>query len=181
MYRIFISHVSAELGEAKARKDWLVQQDPPPANDIFLDADMVRTGPLWIDELKQAMKNCDAVVCATSNSWAGRPECIAEFRTAEYLNNRIFCARLETSPADEKTKAWQRIDLFGNGEPTKIPLDDDGPHAFSADGLQNPSGTGGWLPQSEFEQEHGHERRFLGRSSRAYPAPGCWCRLWGLT
>jgi hypothetical protein len=38
---MFISHASAEFGEAKAPKDWLVQQDPPPANDILLDADMV--------------------------------------------------------------------------------------------------------------------------------------------
>ena len=52
MYRIFINHASAEFGEAKARKDGLVQQDPLPANDILLDADMVRPGPHWTDEPK---------------------------------------------------------------------------------------------------------------------------------
>ena len=50
MYRIFISHLSAEPGEAKALKDWLVQQDPPPPNDILVGADMVRPGPQWIDD-----------------------------------------------------------------------------------------------------------------------------------
>ena len=110
MYRIFISHASAEFGAAKARKDWLVQQDPPTANDILLDADMVRLGPHWIDELNQGMKTSDAVVCATSNSWVGCPECIAGFRMAEYLNKRVLCARAESSSADEMGKAWQRAD-----------------------------------------------------------------------
>ena len=142
MYRIFISHASAEFGEAKARKDWLVQQDPPPANDILLDADMVRPGPHWTDELNQAMKNSDAAVCATSNSWVGGPECIADFRTAEYLSNRVLCARPESSPADETGKAWQRADLFGNAEPAETSLDGDG-------SLQDPSGTSGRLPQSK--------------------------------
>jgi hypothetical protein len=126
MYRIFISHASAEFGEAKARKDWLVQQDPVRANDILLDADMVLPGPHWTDELNQAMKNSDAVVCATSNSWVGGPECIADFRTAGYLNNRVLCARPESSPADERGKAWRRADLFGNAEPAETSLDDDG-------------------------------------------------------
>jgi hypothetical protein len=104
MYRIFISHASAEFGEAKARKDWLVQQDPPSANDILLDADMVRPGPHWTDELNQAMKNSDAVVCATSNSWVGGPERIAGFRTAEYLNNRGSCAL----PSPRPQMRWTR-------------------------------------------------------------------------
>ncbi|HKP40677.1 TIR domain-containing protein [Mycobacterium sp.] len=137
MYRIFISHASIELREAKALKDWLVQQDPPLANEIFLDAEKLRPGLTWRSQLGQAMKNCEAVVCMTSKAWAERPECIAEFSTAEYLNKRIFCVRLEPSVADEKTRAWQRVDLFGKGEQTKVPLDDGGPPiAFPTEGLQ---------------------------------------------
>ena len=136
MYRIFISHSSAELREATALKDWLIQQDPPLANEIFLDADMMRPGLQWKDQLKQAMKNCEAVVCLTSKSWASRPECIAEFRTAEYLNKRIFCARLEPSDADEVTSAGQRVYLWGEPQ-TEVPLDDqEPPIAFSSKGLQ---------------------------------------------
>jgi hypothetical protein len=142
MYRVVVSHANAEVGEAKARKDWLGQQDPLPANDILLDADMDRPGRHWTDELNQAMKNTDAVVCATSNGWVGGPECIADFRTAEYLNNRVLCARPQSSPADEMGTAWQRADLFGNSEPAGTSLDDDG-------SLQNPSGTSGRLPQSK--------------------------------
>jgi hypothetical protein len=136
MYRIFISHSSAELREARALKDWLVQQDPPLANEIFLNADMMRPGLQWKDQLKQAMKNCEAVICLTSKSWAARPECLAEFRTAEYLNKHIFSARLEPSDADEATIAWQRVDLWGEPQ-TEIPLDDhERPIAFSTVGLQ---------------------------------------------
>ena len=97
MYRIFISHSSVDLRAAKALKSWLVEQDPPLANEIFLDADTMRPGLLWKGQLKQAIKNCEAVVCLTSKSWAERSECEAEFRTAENLDKRIFCARLEQS------------------------------------------------------------------------------------
>jgi hypothetical protein len=142
MYRPFISHVSAEFGEAKARKDWLLKQDPPPANDVLLGADAVRPGPHWTNELNQAKKNSDAVVCATSNSWVGGPERISGFGTAEYLNNRVLCACPETSPADEMGKAWQRADLFGNAEAAETSLDDDG-------SLQNPRGTSGCPPRSK--------------------------------
>jgi hypothetical protein len=65
MYRIFISHASAELGEANA----LVRRGRMLANGIFLGAHIVRTGPLGIAALKQAIKDCDAVVFATSKSW----------------------------------------------------------------------------------------------------------------
>jgi hypothetical protein len=98
MYRLFISHARAEFGEAKERKDWLVQQDRPPANDILFDGDMVRPAPHSIDGLNPAMKNSDAVVCAMSDSWVGGPERIAGFRTAEYLHNRVLCARPQSRP-----------------------------------------------------------------------------------
>jgi TIR domain len=135
MYRIFISHSSVEFREAKALKDWLVQQDPPLANEIFLDADMMRPGLQWKDQLKQAMKNCEAVICLASKSWAARPECLAEFRTAEYLNEPIFSARLEPSDADGAASAWQRVDLWGDPR-TEILLDGhERPIAFSTVGL----------------------------------------------
>jgi TIR domain len=136
MYRIFISHSSDDLREAQALKDWLVQQDSSLANEIFLDADMMRPGLQWKDQLKQAMKNCEAVICLTLKSWAARPECLAEFRTAEYLNKRIFSARLQPSDADEATSAWQAMDLWGEPQ-TEIPFDDyECPIAFSTVGLQ---------------------------------------------
>ena len=55
MYRIFISHASAELGEANA----LVRRGRMLANGIFLGAHIIRTGPLGIDALKQAIKDCE--------------------------------------------------------------------------------------------------------------------------
>ena len=64
MYRTFISYASAELGDANA----LVRRGRMLANGIFLGA-QVRTGPLGIDALKQAIKDYDAAVFATSKSW----------------------------------------------------------------------------------------------------------------
>jgi hypothetical protein len=120
MYR----HARAEFGEAKERTDWLVQQDRPPANDILFDGDMVRPAPHSIDGLNPAMKNSDAVVCAMSDSWVAGPERIAGFRTAEYLHNRVLCARPQSSPADEMGKAWRRADRLGNAEPAETSLQD---------------------------------------------------------
>jgi hypothetical protein len=152
VFRIFISHSSVELREAKALKDWLVQQDPPLANEIFLDADVMRPGLQWKDQLKQAMKNCEAVICLSSKSWAARLECLAEFRSAEYLNRRIPCGRLEPPDADEATSAWQRVDLWGEPQ-TEIPLDDHKrPIAFSTVGLQK--------AKEEIVKKE-HRRRFL--------------------
>lgn len=46
----FISHASAAFGEGKARKE-LLRQDPPSANDMLFDVDMVRTGLHWTRSL----------------------------------------------------------------------------------------------------------------------------------
>jgi TIR domain len=159
MYRIFTSHSSVKLREATARKDWLVQQDPTPANEIILDADMMCPGVQWKDQLKQAMKNCEAVVCLTSKSWTGRPECLAEFRIAEYLNKRIFSARLEPPDADEATSAWQRVDLWGEWK-TEIPRT---PHRL----------LHGRAPQARRgDSQAGHRRRRL----QDEPGRGTTCR-----
>src|SRR5689334_18580684 len=106
MYRIFISHSSKDDRQAKALKKWLVLQEPPLANEIFLDSDRrtrIRVGTKWKVELQRAMSHCESVICLVSRSWNSRPECIAEFRAAEYLNKKIFCARLEP-PEEDKEK-----------------------------------------------------------------------------
>ena len=66
MYRIFISHSGIEDAEARALKKWLVDQDPPLANEIFLDSDPqhgIRAGRKWKDELHRAMVSCEAPPC----------------------------------------------------------------------------------------------------------------------
>ena len=39
MSRIFISHSSKDNRQTLALRGWLVAQDPPLANEIFVDAD----------------------------------------------------------------------------------------------------------------------------------------------
>lgn len=85
--RIFLSHSSADWREAVALKAWLVGQDPPLANEIFLDLDRrsgIATGVRWKYALKRANARCQAVICLVSPRWDASANC----RT-EYLTRRI--------------------------------------------------------------------------------------------
>ncbi|MGA9613517.1 MAG: toll/interleukin-1 receptor domain-containing protein [Mycobacterium sp.] len=98
MSRVFLSHASHDLAAAVALKQWLSEQDPPLANEIFLDADAgtgLTPGTRWKDELFKATSRCEAVICLLSQRWESSHECRTEFRTAENLGKQIFCARLE--------------------------------------------------------------------------------------
>ena len=68
MSRIFLSHSRQDDREAVALKQWLVEQDPPLATDIFLDLDRrrgIRQGTRWKDALREANARCEAVICRT--------------------------------------------------------------------------------------------------------------------
>jgi len=125
MSRIFLSHSSKDDREAVALKQWLVEQDPPLATDIFLDLDRrsgIRPGTRWKDALREANSRCEAVICLLSSSWETSSECKTEYRTAETLNKRIFCARLEPLTHSDISSEWQRVDLFGDGPKTAIEI-----------------------------------------------------------
>jgi WD40 repeat protein len=136
--RIFLSHSGADARQALALKKWLVEQDPPLANEIFLAIDPsggLLPGDRWKVELKRAAGRCEAVVCLLSQSWANSHECKVEFRLAEQLNKQVLCARLEPSPADELSSEYQRCDLFREGRTTAIDLDDGTSVEFATEGL----------------------------------------------
>ncbi|MHC9291254.1 TIR domain-containing protein [Mycobacterium sp. LTG2003] len=137
MSRIFLSHSSVDLRQTLALKQWLVNQEPALANEIFLDVDPevgLQPGQRWKDALQRATARCEAVICLLSSSWEASHECRVEYRVAESLNKQILCARLEPSAGDDLTSEWQRCDLFG-GPTTKIHLDDGPPVEFSTAGL----------------------------------------------
>lgn len=138
MSRIFLSHSSLDSRQALALKQWLVGQEPPLANEIFLDIDPtagLRPGERWKSALQHANARCEAVVCLLSANWAASRECGVEYRFAEHLNKRILCARLEPSAADDLTSEWQRCDLFGDGPTTAIDVGGGPPMEFATDGL----------------------------------------------
>lgn len=142
MSRIFISHSSVDGLQAVALRKWLVQQNPPLDNEIFLDTDPRRGIPLgikWKDALLQANARCEAVICMLSKAWESSTECNTEFRMAEGLNKRIFCARLEPSTGLGITRDWQWVDLFGDGPHTEVDVNYKGKHAvvtFLSSGLR---------------------------------------------
>jgi DNA-binding beta-propeller fold protein YncE len=123
MPRIFLSHSSDDNTEATALRQWLIDQRPELANEIFLDIAEetgLAPGQRWKDALRQANQRCEAVICLVSRSWGSSPECKTEYRTAETLGKQILVARLEDTGDSDITTEWQRCDLFAPGPTTEI-------------------------------------------------------------
>lgn len=117
MSRVFVSHSSRDGRQAEALRTWLVTQDPPLANEIFLDTDTdtgLKPGVRWKNALVSANSRCEAVICLLSKDWESSPECLAEYRTAENLGKQILCGRLQDDTG-RHTSEWQHTDLFVDG------------------------------------------------------------------
>jgi WD40 repeat protein len=139
--RIFVSHSSRDGRPARALRSWLVEQDPPLANEIFLDTDPdagMRPGERWKNQLISANSRCEAVICLLSANWEASPECRTEYRTAENMGKQILCARLEDDTG-AYTGEWQHCDLFTDGLPDtdleQIAVPGGAPVAFAKTGL----------------------------------------------
>jgi WD40 repeat protein len=139
--RIFVSHSSKDNRQAVALQAWLIAQDPPLANEIFLDTDPhtgLKPGVKWKNELVSANSRCEAVICLLSKNWESSAECLAEYRTAENMGKQILCGRLEDRTG-RHTSDWQHCDLFANGlreeDVVKIPVRGGEPVVFAKAGL----------------------------------------------
>ncbi|HZQ33420.1 MAG TPA: TIR domain-containing protein, partial [Mycobacterium sp.] len=139
MSRIFLSHSSLDNRQTIALQRWLIEQEPPLANEIFLDTDAqggISPGTKWKDALRQASTRCEAVICVLSPNWEESPECKVEYRFAEYLNKRVFCAAIAPLAGDDPTREWQRVDLYGEGPITEVDIGDGAePVRFRSEGL----------------------------------------------
>jgi WD40 repeat protein len=142
MTRVFLSHSSRDNLQAMALKQWLAEQDPGLADEIFLDSDPgtgIAPGERWKEALRRANERCEAVICLLSAAWEASRECQAEYRTAENLGKLILGVRLEPEVDGGITREWQRCDLFGNGAATKIQVAANGKSStveFLTEGLQ---------------------------------------------
>jgi WD40 repeat protein len=136
--RIFLSHSSADSRQAVALKQWLSQQRPELANEIFLDIDPqtgLRLGQQWKGQLFRSNSRCESVICLVSHSWDASSECKTEYRTAEGLGKQILVARLEEVGDTGVTSAWQRCDLFSEGAQTEIAVPAGPPVSFNTAAL----------------------------------------------
>ncbi|MGW2663015.1 nSTAND1 domain-containing NTPase [Nocardia tengchongensis] len=139
MTRIFLSHSSRDNRAAIALKQWMVEQDPTLADEVFLDLDRrsgIRPGVRWKDALTLANARCEAVVCLLSRHWEASPECRTEFRTAESLHKPIYCLRLEELDSREIAGDWQQVDLFGDGPTTAVRIESGDVVEFRTEGLR---------------------------------------------
>jgi len=80
--RIFLSHSSGDLAEAKALADWLREKG---FDDIFLDADPdrgINPGERWEKALHAAADRCEMVLFLVSEKWLASQWCLQELRFA---------------------------------------------------------------------------------------------------
>jgi hypothetical protein len=102
-----LSHSSLDNTQAIALRQWLIAQNPQLANEIFLDLDQragIQAGNKWKDALRQASSRREAVICVLSPHWEASPECKVEYRFAEYLNKRVFCAAIAPLTGEARTR-----------------------------------------------------------------------------
>ncbi|MRH92380.1 TIR domain-containing protein [Nocardia sp. SYP-A9097] len=142
MYRVFVSHSSRDRTSAVALTRWLTENEPSLSGEVFLDVDPetgIAPGTRWKSELVRAVDRCEAVICLISSEWEHSAECLAEFRHAESLNKRIFCARIDPRVRGEKAREWQFCDLFSDGHSPVITVaseNGEAPIIFADNGLQ---------------------------------------------
>ncbi|MFI6365831.1 TIR domain-containing protein [Nocardia sp. NPDC050630] len=136
-----MSHSSQDKVSAVAITRWLTENEPSLSGEIFLDVDPetgIVPGIRWKSELVRAVDRCEAVICLISPEWEKSTECLAEFRHAESLNKRIFCARIDPRARGEKAREWQFCDLFSDGRSPVITVTSEtgsAPVVFATDGL----------------------------------------------
>jgi len=132
------------------------------ADEIFIDVDTqtgLKLGEQWKTQLFTGKSRCEYFICLLSQNWANSTECNVEYRTAEGLGKRFLVARLEDLGNNDITSAWQRCDLFADGECSDIEAPDGPPVRFNTSALTrimegvDGSGTGPrqfvWPPRAE--------------------------------
>jgi hypothetical protein len=135
---IFLSHSSSDTREAIALKAWLTEKRPDLGGEIFIDVDAqtgLRLGEQWKTQLFTGNSRCEDVICLLSQNWVDSTECNVEFRTAEGLGKRILVARLEDVGNNDSTSAWQRCDLFEDGDQSYIEVSGGPPVRFNTAAL----------------------------------------------
>jgi hypothetical protein len=102
--RIFMSHSSRDNREAVALREWLSEQLPELANEIFLDISVhtgLRTGQRWKKAFRKANDRCEAVICQEIEVTGVGPEGFVWPPTCE--------------PDRAPYRAWDRFEVIDAG------------------------------------------------------------------
>jgi len=111
-----MGHSGVNGRQAIALRQSLIEQNAPLDYETFLDPHRdtgIRSGERWKDALWQANTRCEAAICLLSANWEAPPECKVEYRLTEYLSKRIFSTRMAPLTAEDPTREWLWVDLFG--------------------------------------------------------------------
>ena len=104
-------------------KQWLAEQRPELANEIFLDIDPgsgLQVGARWKGQFFESNSRCEAVICLLSRSWEASQNARPNTAPPKGWASRSWCARLEDLGDTDITSEWQRCDLFADGPQTEI-------------------------------------------------------------
>ncbi len=108
--RIFISHSAYDTLTAKVLRDVLGRAG---VGRTFLDADDLRPGDQWIDGIREALRECDALVTLLTPEFAVRPWMSAEWACFWLERKVTYVLRCELPTRDvfQPMQASQMVDL----------------------------------------------------------------------
>lgn len=92
MHRIFISHNSKNSEEVKRFTDFLVLGMNIPRDEIFSSSrsDSLQTGENFADEIKEALKSAEKVICFITSNYLQSKFCMAELGAAWVQEGKII-------------------------------------------------------------------------------------------
>jgi hypothetical protein len=109
--RLFISHSSKENAQALAFQNWLVAAGWT-REDAFIDLHGIGAGERWREKLRQANKQCEAVILLASPASLESVECQREMSLAEDQGKEIIVVLLRALTKDDPRLARYRDRQF---------------------------------------------------------------------
>jgi hypothetical protein len=91
--RVFVSHATADVADAREICGWLRSE----GHDVFLDQDVasgLTVGEVWKQRLHDGLRKADAVVCLVSEAFLASVWCNVEVGAADLLGCLLLPVRV---------------------------------------------------------------------------------------